>query len=177
MLKIGFKKIRQFYDDGLWTREMVADAVVQGCITAEEAIEIIGSESAVEDLRAAKIQAMSKTCADVIIAGIDYEGKHYSMAVEDQLNMMSLLGSVQQGAESVPYHADGEECRFYSAAEFMAIADLATRHKIYQESYFNSLRSYIESMTTMEELSAVTYGVEIPLEYQTEVLRRLTPAV
>lgn len=86
---------------------------------------------------------------------------------------MSLLSSIQNGALSVPYHADGEECRLYTASEFFAIAEAATNFKIYQESYFNSLRIYINAMETIEELDNITYGMEIPEEYQTEVLKQL----
>lgn len=55
----------------------------------------------------------------------------------------------------------------------MAIATAATNWKLYNESYFNSLRAYIQSMETMEELLAVEYGMEVPAEYQTVVLRQM----
>ena len=129
-----------------------------------------------------KIAAMSAACNAAITAGVDVELSdgntyHYSLTLEDQLNMMNLQAMVASGAESVPYHADGEECRYYSAADFAAIAEAATAWKLYHESYFNSLRSYIQSMTTVEEIEAVTYGMEIPAEYQTDVLKNLTGGV
>lgn len=37
-----FKKIKMFYDKGLWTAEMVHQAVEKGLITEEEYLEIIG---------------------------------------------------------------------------------------------------------------------------------------
>ena len=36
------QKIKDFYDSGLWTAGMVANAVVKGRITAEEYAEITG---------------------------------------------------------------------------------------------------------------------------------------
>ena len=39
-----FKKIKTFYDKGLWTKEMVHQAVEKGLITEEEYIEIVGVE-------------------------------------------------------------------------------------------------------------------------------------
>ncbi len=77
------------------------------------------------------------------------------------------------GADSVPYHADGEECSYYSAADFGRIADAATRWKLYQESYFNALRGYILALETVTELRGVTYGMDIPEAYRTDVLRAL----
>lgn len=37
-----FEKVKSYYDKGLWTTEMVANAVVKGWITAEEYEEITG---------------------------------------------------------------------------------------------------------------------------------------
>ena len=37
-----FTRIKRFYDAGYWTKEMVADGVVAGKITAEQYQEITG---------------------------------------------------------------------------------------------------------------------------------------
>ena len=39
-----FNKVKNYYDKGLWNKQMVANAVVKGWITAEE-YEIITGES------------------------------------------------------------------------------------------------------------------------------------
>lgn len=39
-----FKKIKKWYAQGLWTNEMVANAVVKGVITAEQYKEITGEK-------------------------------------------------------------------------------------------------------------------------------------
>ena len=39
-----FDRIKRFYEAGLWTKEMVADAVVYRRITAEQYEEITGEE-------------------------------------------------------------------------------------------------------------------------------------
>lgn len=38
------EKIKKWYKQGLWTAEMVRNAVVKGKLTAEEAEEILGHE-------------------------------------------------------------------------------------------------------------------------------------
>lgn len=124
------------------------------------------------------IERMSAACNDTIVAGVDVvltDGNlyHFSLALEDQLNLLSLQGMLSAGADAVPYHADGEECRYYSAEDFALIAAAATAWKLYQESYFNSLRGYIRSMGTVAEIRKVVYGMEIPDEYQTDVLKQL----
>lgn len=43
----------------------------------------------------------------------------------------------------------------------------------YHESYFNSLKAYINSLDKIETVGGIEYGVDIPDDYQTEVLRTL----
>lgn len=40
-----FNKIKSYYDNGLWTYEMVQNAVVKGKITEEEFVEIVGENN------------------------------------------------------------------------------------------------------------------------------------
>lgn len=39
-----YEKIKRFYNLGLWTEEMVKNAVIKGVITEEEANEIISNK-------------------------------------------------------------------------------------------------------------------------------------
>ena len=39
-----FKKIKKWYEQGLWTEEMVQNAVDKGVITQEQAAEILNKE-------------------------------------------------------------------------------------------------------------------------------------
>ena len=41
-----FERIRKWYQDGVWTRKMVLDAVTKGKITENEAREILGEGNA-----------------------------------------------------------------------------------------------------------------------------------
>lgn len=132
----------------------------------------------VEFVREAIIAKMSAACNAAITSGVDVvlsdgTASHFSLKLEDQMNLMSLSALLTTGAEFVPYHADGEECRYYSAADFQMIATTATTWKIYHESYFNSLRAYIRSMESTSEILAVQYGIPIPEQYQTVVLQQM----
>ena len=37
-----FNRVKRYYDNGLWNKEMVHNAVIKGWITAEEYVEIVG---------------------------------------------------------------------------------------------------------------------------------------
>lgn len=133
--------------------------------------------ASIEFIRSSKINEMSRTCNQVIEAGFDIElgGKieHFSLTTQDQLNLISLSSMAANGMEAIPYHADGEICRFYSNAEMQAIVAQATAFKIYHTTYYNALKNYINSLDTIEAIAAITYGTVLPEEYQSDVLKSL----
>lgn len=154
----------------------LAEAEAFGAVTVEDD----GTGPAIT--RDAVTAAMRKACANAITGGVDVTlggGRtcHFSLTLEDQLNLMNLQSMADAGAAQLPYHADGENCRYYSPEELHTITQAATRWKMYQESYFNSLRGYIASLETQEQLEAVRYGMEIPETFRTDVLRQMEGAL
>lgn len=131
-------------------------------------------EPSVEFIRSSKLSEMSYECRKAIENGIDIEVKgekrHFSFTTQDQLNLMSL-STMAQTSDIIPYHADGEQCIYYTAAEINTIIAAMNKYKIYHTTYYNALKAYINSLETIEEISAITYGTPIPDEYKTEVLK------
>lgn len=112
------------------------------------------------------IANMSKACHDTICAGVDLEmddGKihHFSFRIEDQMNLMSLRMNLDLHEDGVLYHADGEPYRYFSKKEFMSIVGKLEDLRKTQVSYFSKLRDYIMTLTTISQLSSVTYGMEL----------------
>ena len=135
-------------------------------------------EVTIEYVRAQKLTEMSRTCNSLITKGFDSvledgESHHFSLTTQDQLNLITLQSMVLSGQNSVPYHADNEPCRFFSAADIQTVLTGATNHITYHESYFNSLKGYINSLDEVEQIGAIEYGIGIPEKYQTEVLKAL----
>lgn len=64
-----------------------------------------------------------------------------------------------QAGSSVFYHQDGEMCREYSSQEFNEIVTAATIFKTLQTTYCNLLMRQVETMTDVDEVRAVEYGV------------------
>ena len=145
-------------------------------IITPETIEELDNPT-LEYVKESKITEMSRACNQIIEAGFDIEfngnQEHFSLTTQDQLNLISLSSMVAQGMEAIPYHADGEICRFYSAADMNAIVTQATAFKIYHTTYYNALKNYINSLDNIQDIAAVTYGIELPEEYQSEVLKAL----
>lgn len=125
-----------------------------------------------------KIKAMSNICEQTITNGFDIilsdnQTHHFSLSVQDQLNLISLSTMVSSGMTLIPYHADNELCKEYSVEDINLIINQATFFKTYHTTYFNSLKSYINSLNSVDTISIIEYGMEIPEEYQSDVLKSL----
>lgn len=142
----------------------------------EPIIPVAELDITVEFMRESKIKEMSTACRQSIEAGFDIQlrgaTKHFSLNTQDQLNLMTL-NMTAQTQQLIPYHADGEECEFYTADEINKIVTKATELKNYNTVYYNSLKTYINALETIEEIAAITYGTPIPEEYKSDVLKVL----
>ena len=135
-------------------------------------------EVTIEFLKEKKIQEMSAVCNNIIVAGFDTllsdnETHHFSLTVQDQLNLITLSAMASAGETLIPYHADGELCKMFSANDINTIINTATAFKTYHITYFNSLKVYIDSLDDMNDVTSIVYGVTIPEEYQSDVLKAL----
>lgn len=160
--------------------ETEEEITIEPEIPIEEEVEYIdpNTEITLDYVKRVKIAEMSNICNKVITNGFDVvlsEGNayHFSLTTQDQLNLITLASMVAAGKTQIPYHADGELCRFYSKDEINLIVNTATQFKTYHVSYFNALKAYIESMVDIDTIEAVVYGTEIPEEHQSDVLRVL----
>ena len=132
----------------------------------------------VDYLKSEKIKETSYMCNQIITNGFDIVlsdniAYHFSLTIQDQLNLITLSTMISNGETEIPYHADGQLCKIFSAEDMTNIIQMATIFKTYHTTYYNSLKSYIQSLDTREEIGKVSYGMNIPNEYQSEVLKDL----
>lgn len=125
-------------------------------------------------VKEAKIKEMKNVCRLKIESGVDTvlsdgSSYHFSLTTQDQLNLATLSDMIRGGETSVPYHADGEPCKFYSVEDILTIISVAREHITYHTTYYNSLRAYISSLRSIKTINAVEYGCEVPEKYQSEV--------
>lgn len=133
------------------------------------------------EVKKRSLEKLSAVCQQTIFEGFDAElsdgrVKHFTLKVEDQLNLLTLSTLLTSGTESVPYHADDELCEYYSAADMTLIIAQAMEFKTYHTSYYNSLKNWVESMKSITEVGSVAYGDEIPSEFCSVVLHQLAQA-
>lgn len=129
-----------------------------------------------EEVHASKKAEVSAACEQIIYAGInvtlsDGTTEHYSLTEHDQLNLFGKLSQITAGATQLEYHADGQPCRYYSAADMQAIIQAAMWHVSYHTTYCNALNMWIAGSQTADEVAQIFYGADVPEEYQSEVLK------
>jgi hypothetical protein len=121
------------------------------------------------DAKVAKINECSKICNEMIINGIDVEidgvVEHFSCKEEDQMNIKELFDLSAQTNVPMFYHADNRNCKAYTADQIISIYSTACANKNHHTTYFNQIKQYINSLETLEEIEAVTYGQDLSGEY------------
>lgn len=172
--------LSQLYNAGGLTESGVLQAVAKGWISTEDAVEILGSDNALETIRAAKLLEISTACNTVIVSGVDLElngaSVHFNLSIEDQANIANLFRVVELGGTEFPYQADGGVCRIYTATEIASIYIAAQTLITTQTTYHNALKAYVQSLDSVESMTAVVYGMDLPEPYSTEMHEKLAVA-
>ena len=102
---------------------------------------------------------------------------HFTFTLEDQSNTASAMASVRellgQGVPieqlSVPYHSSGNPCEMYSVIDFTNIYTTLYLHSTYVQTYCNAINMLIKVCESKEELTKITYGMELPEESMNRV--------
>ena len=136
----------------------------QEAYNGEYTIEEEPDDRPLDEIRADKLAELSAACNAAITAGMDVETtqgtEHFSLQETDQINLTTALSAVQSGAAGYPYHADGQLCRLFTAAEIQAIAAASVKHKLYHTTLCNHLLTWARRAATKEELSGITYSAD-----------------
>ncbi|MDO4315115.1 MAG: hypothetical protein Q4C45_05005 [Oscillospiraceae bacterium] len=127
-----------------------------------------------------KTAAASQTCQEIIYAGIDVQlstgTQHFSLTAHDQTNIDSMFTAVTLGATEYPYHADGDQCAMFSAADIVTLYVAYKTFVTTQTTYNNFLRIWINRETDRETLAAIQYGSDLPADLATQMQTILAQA-
>ena len=126
----------------------------------------------------AKHEELSCDCQEVIESGVDVtltDGtvEHFALSAEDQTNLIGKTVELNGTGESFCYHCDGSPCKYYSRQDMQKICTEALSFITYQTTYVNSAFQWVKGCTKASELAEITYGVEIPEQYKSDVLKQM----
>lgn len=137
-------------------------------------------EPTLDEIKEQKVQEMNQIQQTLITQGTEVElsdgsKEKFTLNTNDQLSLNSLNVKSLEGLTVLPWHPADESvhCKFYSEEDMKRITDTCMNFVAYHVTYFRDLRIYIRSLQTKEEVNAVEYGIDIPIEYQSEVLQAL----
>ena len=127
-------------------------------------------EQSLQELKELKITELSYACSHAINSGVDVEIdgviEHFSYATaEDQANIKELFDGVLATGMPAPFHSDGNECKLYSAQQIIDIYVACATLKTGQTTYYNQLKSYVETLETKQAVKAITYGQGLTGKY------------
>lgn len=127
-----------------------------------------------ENAKLNKINQLSIACEKTIHKGINIETslgiEHFSLTLEDQLNITAQSNVIRLGATEVPYHADDGNCRMFSAEEMFNIETNVYIFKVYNTTYFNRLKAWVYRCETVEEINNITYGIALPEDLDVQLM-------
>ena len=137
---------------------------LQGLLNSNQ--EISADESALAKAKQQTITRISNTCKNKITSGFsivlsDGETYGFKLTTEDQLNLMSIEGQLNMGAETFIYHATNQPCKFFSREDMIKIISTFKRYTLYHTTYFNVAKQYINSLTSVEKVNRFTYGTDV----------------
>lgn len=138
--------------------------------TAEEIAAV--DTRTIPEILAVKIAALSTACNAAIIAGADIalsDGKvqHFDYGTEDQLNISEMFSAIAMGATCYPYQPTNGSCTVYKAADIVTIYITLASQKTAQLTYYHALKDYVQTLSTVAEIDAVTYGQPLTGVYLT----------
>lgn len=164
---LAYRPTVQFFDDKMLPNYKVNENGEVVEVSDEEKESMLTAMLAAEfsSLMDVKIHELAKQCNDYITAGINYNEGHYSYTLEDQNNLTSAVDLAAKTGLEVPYHADGEPCRLYSAEDIVNIYVINQTNLTHHTTYFNQLKLYTKTLTAKEEVTAVQYGQALTGEY------------
>lgn len=133
-----------------------------------------------EELRTQKVEMANRTCESTIYSGVDAElsagTQHFALTPNDQTNIDSMFTAVTLGATEYPYHADGEKCAMYSAADIMALYVAYKSFVTYQTTYCNFLKIWINRESNYDTVSSISYSDDLPADLKVEMQDILSKA-
>lgn len=118
------------------------------------------------NMKKAKIEAMREVCNKEILDGVsvmlsDNAVHHFTMSLEDQLNLLEIRYLIDNGQDTFVYHETNGVNKEYHSNDMKTIINALFENKQKHLLYFNRLKQYINSLTTAESVSAVQYGMDV----------------
>ena len=167
----GYSAYELFYGDiPVQARENLACYKYDGH-TFEKMPDAFVKQCHIDEIRETKIQAMSRLCNTSIVYGIDIGDDHYSLTVEDQMNItrLGMKAEDPNNTDTLIYHPDNKPLRVYTKEEMLYLYHKSSAWIDYNEIYFNLLKQWITVLEYATDIIPINYNDELPPGYREEL--------
>ena len=125
-------------------------------------------EDGIKRIKQHKISELREICNKNILNGVQVQLSdglfhHFEMSIEDQLNLNEIRYLIDEQDVFI-YHESGGEYIEFSKQDMKKIIDAAFKHKQHQLKHFNSLKKHINQLSNIDEISKITYNLEMKVE-------------
>ena len=165
---------RNFIEDGkhyYWfiinSKEVINAQLKQQIDQIRNQLGIVNYDlNTLDGAKQSKLREIATACQTTIYTGVDAQDtkgtEHFSLTSDDQANLSALAMAIGTGLASVPYHADGQLCREFTASEFTNVYTAAKNFVTYNTTLCNHLNVWIRRSETIEEVNNITYTSTLP---------------
>ena len=179
-----FDHIKKLYMGKAIGSAQVISAFNSGWIVESQVEEILSLKVnyTLDEAIKFKKDECSYLCSLAIANGVDVklsDGsiEHFSLSDDDQRNLNAKMMNIVAGITELEYHSDGHACKYYSAVDMADICTAAQQKITIETTYNNCLYQWIKGCKTVEEVSAIKYGLDIPEEYWSEPWKRIKQSI
>ncbi len=136
-------------------------------------------EETLDDVKARKItelelaNAEASSSVDIVLS--DGNSYNFPLSLDDKVELLGCQTEVAAGNDKIAWHTsdDTQHCTFYSNADMKIITQVALTFITFHTTYIKDLKIYLNSLDDKESVEAVTYGMTVPEEFRSEVLKAL----
>lgn len=130
-----------------------------------------------EEVKEYKKQEIMNSYQAVKTSGFDIElscgTEHFPLTDEDTTFLFGKQLELQASTEEqISYQNSDNRCKMYSREDMQLIIQKALLFVNFQTTYRNNLCEWIDECTEKDQVENITYGSEIPEEYQNEVYKK-----
>lgn len=138
---------------------------------------VSADESALVKAKREKLEALSITCKNKIVAGFSVElsdgEQSFKLTTEDQLNLMQIENQLSYGEAYFVYHATNQPCKLYNRDDMTKIIRAFRKHVLFHTTYYNAVKQCINSLTDLEKVNMFSYGDDVSDSIEDVVLRQI----
>ena len=129
-----------------------------------------------DELRTYILEQVSKACEVDVYDGDEIEledgtTQKFSYTFQDQVNWdeLFIMAIIAPEMELLPYHGNSHSCTFFTRRQVIKICSTLLLRKTQLITYANAINMYANSLEDRDEIMAITYGMELPSEYQENI--------